>query len=130
MSVLLAELLGLVVLVGEGHGDVLGGGALLVSDGLVFSFDWDDDDSITSECCFRTEEDDAEQQDTEEDGADAERPAIAGVLDDVTGDESTAGNTSQEEKIPYCDAGSSFVDEVQIADCALDKHLIWRHADT
>ena len=54
-------------------------------------------------------EEDAEHEDAEEDRADAERPAVPVVLDDVTADERTACDTAEEEEVPDGDPCGAFV---------------------
>ena len=77
-------------------------------------FSRDDDDGVAAVGCLRHEEDDGEHEDAEEDGANAEGPAVAVVLDDVAGNEGAAGDAGQEEEVPDGDASGAFVDEVEV----------------
>lgn len=75
------------------------------------------------------EEQDTDPEDPEQNCTYAKCPLIAKVLDDVSGDESSTADAAKQEEIPDCDAGSSLVDKVHIADRRLNKNLIRRHPE-
>jgi hypothetical protein len=69
-------------------------------------------DLWTDERGFGNEEDNADAKDAEQDGADAERPLVTEIFDDVAADEPSACDTTEEEEIPYGNAGGTFVNKV------------------
>ena len=109
------------------HGD-LGAGLLhlvVVAPALL----GDHNDGVAAVRRLRHEEDDGEHEDAEEDGANTERPAVPVVLDDVAADERAARDAGEQEEVPDSDARRALVDEVEVADGALDQDLVGRHAD-
>lgn len=75
------------------------------------------------------QEDDAEHEHPEEDGAHAKGPPVAIELDNISRDERAARDAGEEEQVPDGDARGALVDKVQVADGALNEDLVRRHAE-
>jgi hypothetical protein len=74
-----------------------------------------DYDGVAAIGRFWDEKNDFEHKDTKKDGAHAEGPSVAIVLDDVAAHQSASRNSGEKKEVPHRDSRSSFVNKVEIS---------------
>lgn len=88
-----------------------------------------DYDGVAAIGRFWDEKNDFEHKDTKKDGAHAEGPSVAIVLDDVAAYQSASRNSGEKKEVPHSDSRSSFVNKVEISNGTLDQDFVERHAN-
>jgi hypothetical protein len=89
-----------------------------------------DYDGVAAIGRFWDEKNDCEHEDTKKDGAHAEGPSVAIVLDDVAAHQSASRNSGEKKEVPHRNSRSSFVNKGEISNGTLDQDFVGRHTNS